>query len=81
MGPHKEPLERAVKDVRDALAGTDVARIESALKTLTDANHKVSEALYSAASGGGADAGGAGQGSANAKGGDDVIDAEFEETR
>ena len=81
MGPHKEPLERAVKDVRDALAGTDVARIESALKTLTDANHKVSEALYSAASGGGADAGGAGQGSANAKSGDDVIDAEFEETR
>jgi len=81
MGPHKEPLERAVKDVRDALAGTDVARIESALKTLTDANHKVSEALYSAASGGGADAGGAGQGASNGKGGDDVIDAEFEETR
>jgi molecular chaperone DnaK len=88
LGAHKSTLEGAVKEVRDALAGDDAGRIERALSTLTEANHKASEAMYAAVNGGAGEPGAGGPGGpgtggpgANSKGGDDVIDAEFEETR
>jgi hypothetical protein len=79
-----------VKEVRDALAGEDVERIERSLAALTETNHKASEAMYAAVNGGGggpsAGPGGpggpsGGPGGAAGGAGDDVIDAEFEETR
>jgi molecular chaperone DnaK len=88
LGTHKDGLEAAVKEVRDALAGEDVERIERSLTALTEANHKASEAMYAAVNGGGGAGGpsaGPGGPSGGAAGGgaagDDVIDAEFEETR
>jgi hypothetical protein len=80
LGAHKSTLEGARPRRRGAL--------ERALSTLTEANHKASEAMYAAVNGGAGEPGAGGPGGpgtggpgANSKGGDDVIDAEFEETR
>ena len=91
LGAHKDALERGVKEVRDALAGEDTSRVEAALKSLTETNHKASEAMYAAAGAGAAGPGGpsagpgaagpGGPGGPGGKDGDDVIDAEFEESR
>ena len=85
LGTHKDGLEAAVKTLRESLAGEDTVRIKRDLEALTQASHKASEAMYQATSAGpGSDAdGGEAPGGAapSGKPGDDVIDAEFEETR
>src|SRR5262249_53602312 len=55
-------LEGKVKDVRDALAGSDVEKVKSASESLMQASHRMAEEAYKAAGGAqpGPDAGGAG---------------------
>ena len=88
----KATLEQGVKEVREAVAGEDVARIRTATQNLQNSMMQVSQRIYEAAAGsqaGGAgpQAGGAGatgDGHAGAQeqpGGDDVIDAEYKETK
>ncbi len=85
----KSALEEAVKGLRTAIEGGDADAIEKAMAALTEKSHKLSEALYKSA---GAEGAGPAPGAApggepgpaaggNGGGDDDVIDAEFEETR
>ena len=81
-------IESAIKDVEDALKSDDKARIEVKTQRLADVSGKLAERVYREQGGAGG-AGGAGpQGgpepdSAQKRqpGGDDVVDAEFEEVR
>ncbi len=73
-------VEAAIADCKKALEGGDVSRINQAADALTQASHKVAEAMYKA--GGpqaGGQAGGSAQGGPGTKSGekDDVIDAEY----
>ncbi|MCA9540851.1 MAG: molecular chaperone DnaK [Myxococcales bacterium] len=87
----KDALSEAIKGLRAAIERDDTAGIEAAIKNVTEKSHKLSEALYKAAGAEGtgpepppgASAAGPGpQANDGArKGDDDVIDADFEETR
>jgi molecular chaperone DnaK len=75
-------VEAAIADTKKALEGSDVDAINRAADALTQASHKVAEAMYKS----GAQAGGAGGGGADGRSGsgaktgektDDVIDAEY----
>jgi molecular chaperone DnaK len=78
----KSALEAAIKKVREAAKGEDVATIKSAVGELETASHAMSEALYRATagapgaqpSGDGAETAADGAGTKD----DDAIDAEFE---
>ena len=86
----KAAIEAAIGHVKDALKGTDVAAVKTALEELTRAQHKMAEAMYgqATASAGnssepGTDTGNDGENSSarpGGKAGDDVVDAEFEES-
>ena len=83
-GAQKATIEEAIANVRSALEGGDVDAIKAALEGLTQAQHKLSEAMYGGAAGAPGAAPGAEAGpdpKAGAADDDDVIDAEFEETR
>jgi molecular chaperone DnaK len=71
-------IESAIADCKKALEGGDIAAINRAADALTQASHKVAEAMYKA---GAQSAGGSGpSGESGPKGGDkndDVIDAEY----
>jgi molecular chaperone DnaK len=78
----KEAIENAIKDLEEAMKGDDKDDIEAKTKALTDASGKMAEKLYAEQQG----AEGAAEGAAEAgaeqasdAGGDDVVDAEFEE--
>ncbi len=80
-------IERALNHLKDTLKGDDQAAIESAMNELNKVAHKLAEEVYKSAAGGAQTAGassstagvGAGSGSGEqGKGGDDVIDAEYE---
>ena len=76
-------VEEALAAAKEAVKSGDSAAIERALENLTQAGHKLAEAMYQspgAASGGASGApGGVDPGAAGANGadGDDVVDAEF----
>jgi len=82
----RSKIEAASADLKKAMEGDDVKEIQRLSEELTQASHKVAEAMYKQASeagaGGaddqgpdaGADAGGAGSD-------DDVVDADFEEVK
>lgn len=78
----KQPLEAAIKKVREQVAGEDVAAIKSATKELEQVSHALSKVMYeNASAGGNAAAEEDGQQTAGAtagSGSDDAIDAEFE---
>ena len=79
-------IEAKVKAVRDALEGDDVDRIKSAMDELTQASHKMAEQMYqssgeSGAAGAGAAGAAEGGGASESGGGENVVDAEFEETQ
>jgi len=81
-------IEDAVKKVKEILNGDDAEAIRKAQEELTQATHKLAEAMYAKASAqqGGPGAGpGAGpegpQPGAAGKGDDDVVDADFEEVK
>jgi molecular chaperone DnaK len=81
----KDRIESTIKELEEAMKGEDKDKIESLTSALGDASGKMAERLYSQDQGGGAGAGPAGgdtsgQGGSSA-GGDDVVDAEFEEVK
>ncbi|HUU30992.1 MAG TPA: Hsp70 family protein, partial [Phycisphaerae bacterium] len=80
-------IETAVKEVQEALKGDDPARIEKAAENLTQASHAIAQMLYQQTQAQGAGTGSAEQAGGGprpktsgdkGKGGDDVIDAEYE---
>lgn len=73
----KSAIEASIEKVKKAEAGTDPDAIKSALDELTQATHALSKHIYEAANAQ-PGPGGAPEASADAGGGDDVIDAEFE---
>ena len=82
----KTTLEQGIQTVRDAAKGEDLASIRSATQKLQDQAMQVTQKVYeaTAAAGqaeGGAQPGAAGDGQKPHDGGDDVIDAEFKETK
>jgi len=82
----KEPVEAALKEAKEKLDSEDVATLKAAHEKLTNASHKLAEELYKAQPDPSAEASGTGSSgdsgepkADNKKGGDDVVDAEFEE--
>jgi len=76
-------VEAAIADTKKALEGSDVDAINRAADALTQASHKVAEAMYKSGPQAGGGGGTDGQGSAGTKPGekpDDVIDAEYVDT-
>ncbi len=74
----RQKVESTLKELKDALAGEDVAKIGRAVDELQQASFKLAEAMYAkagAAGGKGPD----GQ-AADAKPGDEVIDADYKRT-
>ncbi|NWG39948.1 MAG: molecular chaperone DnaK, partial [Hydrogenophilaceae bacterium] len=80
--PEKEKIEAAIKEVEDAVRGSDKESIESKTNALATASHKLAEKMYQAeqAKTGSPEAGAAESNDAG-KGGDDVVDAEFTEVK
>ncbi|HYH45091.1 MAG TPA: molecular chaperone DnaK [Thermoanaerobaculia bacterium] len=86
LGPdQKGELEEALGEARKALESDDTETMQKALERLTQASHKLAEAMYrqggpeggaSGAGGGGAAGGGAGAGQPGSSS-DEVIDAEY----
>lgn len=80
-------IESALEKAKKQLEGQDPAAMKSAFEELTQASHKLAEAMYAKASRQGADQGpgagtGATGGNGQAQGGkDDVVDADFEEVK
>jgi molecular chaperone DnaK len=82
----KEPVEKAIKSAKEKLDSQDAAVVKAALEELTKASHKMAEELYKSGSAPGSEAGAAppppgapGAEGEEKKGGDDVVDAEYEE--
>ena len=75
----KESIEKAIAELQAVLTSEDVTDIQAKTNTLMEASHKLAEQMYQAESGNGpADASTGGEG---ASGGEDVVDAEFEEVK
>jgi len=72
-------VESAIADTKKALEGSDIDAINRATEALTQASHKVAEAMYKGAqpSGGGHDGGSTSGGAKTGEKTDDVIDAEY----
>ncbi len=86
----KSDVEQALAKVKKAMEGTDAEAIKSATDELTKASHKLAEMIYAQASSGAGPQGpeaGPGPGAAGGAGpkggggGDDVVDADFEEVK
>jgi molecular chaperone DnaK len=85
----KSRIEDAIVRVKKAIEGDDIDEIKKAQEELTNASHKLAEAMYAKASasqaGAGAGAGAQGGPSAEQPGAgkkdDDVVDADFEEVK
>ena len=78
----KSAIETAIKDLQEAIKGSDKDDIEAKTKALTDASAKMAERMYAQggdAAGAAADAGEQAQDTTNSAADDDVVDAEFEE--
>ena len=72
-------VEAPIADCKKALEGTDIDAINRASDALTQASHKLADAMYKSGSQAGGQRGPASDGSGTAAGGktDDVIDAEY----
>jgi len=83
-GSTKGNIEQAIEKLRKALEGDDAGEIKRLTEELTQASHKLAEAMYASASQqqqGGASAGDATSGSSEGSADDDVVDADFEEVK
>ncbi|MEW6037406.1 MAG: molecular chaperone DnaK [Pseudomonadota bacterium] len=77
-GEERAKIEAALNDLKDAMGGDNKDLIEQRTKTLTELSGKLAERLYAQqAEPGAAEP----HGQEKAGGGDDVVDAEFEEVR
>ncbi len=81
----KGDINTATENLKKAMEGDDAAEIKQKTDELTQASHKLAEAMYSQASqqaGGGEEAApGEGTESGGSSGDDDVVDADFEEVK
>ncbi|MHC4981612.1 MAG: molecular chaperone DnaK [Planctomycetota bacterium] len=82
-GEDRSNIESAISSLREALKGDDAEAIRRAMGNLEKASHKVAEEMYKSAAGQAQAAGasvppGEGEQKKEDKGGDDVIDAEYE---
>jgi molecular chaperone DnaK len=83
----KQRIESAIKDLEATMKGEDKDLIEAQTKALGEASAKMAERLYAQPGDTGGDAGHAGHagqspgGGEKKAGGDDVVDAEFEEVK
>jgi molecular chaperone DnaK len=79
----KGKIEAAIGELRDALKADDIEAIKSKTNALAQASMKLGEAIYGAQQAAEGAAGGAGTGEAQKKGGggDNVVDADFEEVK
>ncbi len=80
---HKENIEKALNDLREAHKSQDIGRIDTATQVLTDAWSAASQDIYAAqqsANGGAAENPGAGA-TGGATGGGEAQDVEFEEVK
>ena len=77
----KGDIEQGIENLKKAMEGDDLEEIKRLIEELTQASHKLAEAMYSQASQQEAQAeGAAGAGSSSDSSGDeDVVDADFEE--
>jgi molecular chaperone DnaK len=80
-GNEKEALEAELVKAREAKDKDDLATVKGALESLTQASHKLAQVMYESAGGpGGGQAPPPDDGSGKkGKGGEDVIDAEYED--
>lgn len=78
----KKGIETAISELKEAVQGTDKARIEDKLKVLTDASAKMAERIYAKKSSEGqADQGQAQAHETEKPAEEGVVDAEFEEVK
>ncbi|HYA14263.1 MAG TPA: molecular chaperone DnaK [Syntrophales bacterium] len=83
----KARIEDAIAKVRKAIEGDDINAIKGAQEELTNASHKIAEAMYAKASasqagaGAGAHAGPSAEQPGASRKDDDVVDADFEEVK
>ncbi|HAZ7572199.1 molecular chaperone DnaK [Legionella sp. PATHC032] len=78
----KKGIETAISELKEAVQGTDKARIEDKLKVLTDASAKMAERIYAKKSSEGQAAQGQTQSQESTKPTEEgVVDAEFEEVK
>jgi molecular chaperone DnaK len=76
-------IEAAMNQLKSVKDGSDIGAIRSAMESLTTASHKLAEAMYAQASATGQEAGAESPtaGSGAAAGGEEVVDADFEEVK
>jgi molecular chaperone DnaK len=72
----KDRIESAIKALEEATKGDDKAAIEGTIKVLSEASAKMAERLYAQ---GRTDSDAASAGAGSSAGGEDVVDAEFED--
>lgn len=83
-GETKTQIETAITALKQAMEGEDTDAIKQKSEELTQASHKLAEAMYQQASQEGGDQAGPGPEDAQPEGGapdDDVVDADFEEVK
>ncbi|AAR33368.1 molecular chaperone DnaK [Geobacter sulfurreducens] len=76
----KAKIEECLANLRKAMEGSDVEVLKKATDELTQASHKLAEAVYAKAQAEGAQPGGEAAGEASAKD-EKVVDADFEEVK
>uniref|UniRef100_A0A831UDW0 Chaperone protein DnaK n=1 Tax=Geobacter metallireducens TaxID=28232 RepID=A0A831UDW0_GEOME len=78
----KKKIEEAVAALKKAMEGDSLDAIKQATEALTQASHKLAEAVYAKAQAeGAAQPGAEAAGDTGAKGGEKVVDADFEEVK
>ncbi len=77
----KQSIEKAIKDLEDAIKSETKERIEASTKVLTEASSKMAERLYAQEAAPQGEAGGAAGEGKPAGSSEDVVDAEFEEVK
>jgi molecular chaperone DnaK len=78
----KSKIEAAIGELRDALKADDLEAIKSKTNALAQASMKLGEAIYGAQQAAeGAPGGGTGEAQKKGGGGDNVVDADFEEVK
>ena len=75
-GEERHAIETAISDLKSVLEDGDKATVEAKTQALAEASAQVAQKLYAEQAG--QDAGAAAEGGSN-EGGDDIVDAEFEE--
>jgi molecular chaperone DnaK len=77
----KTKVEGLVKELREAIQSENFDTIKSKKEELEQTLYQISSNVYQQADGGGAEASASSESSASSDGGDDVIDADFTETK